>query len=299
MITIPYEKIKQAIKEQTGLSDKDIEDRIEQKLTSLAGLISKDGAAHIIANELGVKLVPDRNNLKVKDLLPGMRGITLNMRVLKKYEVREFNKEGRSGKVGSFMGGDESGVTRVTLWNEQADKLNTIEEGMTIQVKEASVKDNQGRTEMQLGMGGEIIIEPKGVTVNVNATVAERSYTTKKIGELSQSDEYVDILGTIVQVFDPRSFAKKDGTQGVVANVIIDDGSGNIRVSFWDADVRTLLGEGMDKPETLADTKNELLGQIMKIQGRCKLNPAYNTVELTTHKFVKNPDPAAEMSRLH
>ena len=298
MIAIPYEKVKQSIKEQTGLSEKDIDQKVKDKLASLAGLISQDGAIHIVANELGVKIMPDREHLKVKDLLAGMRSINLNLRVMRIYEVREFNKEGRAGKVGSFLAGDESGVVRVTLWNEQADKLATIKESMTIQVKDASVRENQGRLELHLGMGGDIVLEPKGVVVTVNQSAQERSYTFKKIGELSQTDEFVDILGTIVQVFDPRSFAKKDGSQGTVANAVIDDGTGTIRVSFWDADVRALLGEAADKPELLADAKLELLGHIVKIQGRCKLNAAYNTLELTAQRFEKNPDPRAEMARL-
>ena len=298
MISIPYDKVKAAIKEQTGLSEKDIDEKVKEKLVSLAGLISQEGAIHIIANELGVKLVPDRDHLKVKDLLPGMRGIALNLRVMRKYELREFTREGRQCKVASFLAGDETGVTRVTLWNEQADKINTIEDGMTVQVKDGSVKDNQGRTELHLGMNGDIILSPRGVEVSVNANAAERSYTAKKISELSQGDEYVDILGTIVQVFDPRTFAKKDGSQGIVANMIVDDGSGTIRVSFCGDDVKTLLGEAADKPELLADSKLELLGQIIKVQGRCKLNPAYNQIELTCNRFVKNPDPNSEMARL-
>ena len=298
MISIPYDKIKAAIKAQAGLSEQEIDTRVKEKLTSLSGLISQDGAIHIIANELGVKMMPERDKLKVADLLAGMRGITLNLRVMKKYELREFNKDGRAGKVASFLAGDESGVIRVTLWNDQADKLSIIDDGMTVQVKEASVKENQGRMELHLQTGSDIIAEPKGVVVNVNATIQERSYATKKIGELSSGDEFVDILGTIVQVFDPRSFAKKNGSQGSVVNAIIDDGTGTIRVSFWDAAVQQLLGEAAAKPEQLADAKLSLLGQIVKVQGRCKLNPAYNTLELTASTFVMNPDPAAELARL-
>jgi replication factor A1 len=299
MIAIPYEKIKQRIKEQTGMSEKDIDTRVKEKLDSLAGLISQDGAIHIIANELGVTLTPDRDNLKVKDLLPGMRGIMLNLRVVKKYELREFNKEGRAGKVASFLAGDETGVVRVTLWNEQTDDFAAVTEGMTVQLNQASVKENQNRVELHLGTGSELVLNPKGVVVNVNAGATDdRAYTIKKIGELTETDEFVDILGTIVQVFDPRTFTKKTGTEGVVTNAVIDDGSGTIRASFWDDDARTLLGESMSRPEQLADTKLELLGQIVKVQGRCKLNPTYNSLELSVSKFVLNPDPSAEMSRL-
>jgi replication factor A1 len=300
MITIPYEKIKEKIKEQEGLTDAEIEKRVKEKLTSLAGLISQEGAIHIVANELGVNLAPDRENLKVKDLLAGMRGITLNVRVMRKYELREFNKEGRAGKVASFLAGDESGVTRVTLWNEQTEDFAKVDEGMTVQLKEASVKENQGRLEVHLGTGGELVLSPKGITINANAAATEagRSYKQKKIGDLSEADEFVDILGTIVQVFDPRSFQKKTGGSGMVCNAVIDDGSGTIRASFWDDDCKELLGPAADKPELLGDAKLELLGQIVKVQGKCKLNTTYNNLELSVSKFVRNPDPAEEMGRI-
>lgn len=81
-------------------------------------------------------------------------------------------------------------------------------------------------------------------------------------------------------------------------NAVIDDGSGTIRASFWDDDCRTLLGDAATRPELLGDTKLELLRQIVKIQGRCKLNPTYNAMEVSVSKFVKNPDPKAEMDRV-
>ena len=56
MIKIPYEEIVLKINESTKMPASEIEERVEKKLKQLSGLISKEGAAHIIANELGVKL---------------------------------------------------------------------------------------------------------------------------------------------------------------------------------------------------------------------------------------------------
>jgi replication factor A1 len=300
MISMPPEKVRERIKAQTKLTDADIDARVEEKLKSLSGLISKDGALHIVANELQVKLVPDREELRVQDLLTGMR-VQLNLRVLKTYELRTFSREGREGQVASFLAGDETGVVRVALWNEHAPLIEKLPEGTIIQVREATVRDNQGRVELSVGAGASVVISPSGVTVTVNpgaGAVSDRSYAKKKVSELSGTDEYVDILGTILQVFDPRTFVKKSGEQGVVANVVLDDGSGHIRVSFWDDDCRSLFGDAINKPELVSDVKLELLGQIIKVQGRCKLNPTYNQVELSVSRFERNPDPAAEMDRV-
>lgn len=53
---LPLNEIIDRIKKDTNLSDKEIEKMISKKVEELSGLISKEGAAEIIANELGAKL---------------------------------------------------------------------------------------------------------------------------------------------------------------------------------------------------------------------------------------------------
>ena len=77
MIRIPYADIVVKIKDKTGLSEADIQAKVEAKCAQLAGLVSKDGAAHIIANELGVKLVEHGGRQKIKDVFAGMRSVEL------------------------------------------------------------------------------------------------------------------------------------------------------------------------------------------------------------------------------
>lgn len=299
MITIPPDRIRTSIRDQAKLTDAQIDARVAEKLASLSGLISADGALHIVANELGVKITPDKEKNKVKDLLVGMR-VSIPLRVLRVYEVRQFAKEGRSGQVGSFLAGDETGTTRITLWNEHANVLPQLTEGMTVLAREGSVKENQGRIEVHLGAGSELVLNPPGITVSADTPAPqERSYPRKKIGELAPHDEYVDILGTVVQVFEPRGFTKKSGEQGLVCNAVIDDGSGTIRASFWDNDCRAILGDAVTDPSLFEEKKLELLGQLVKVQGRCKVNAAYNQLELSVNVFVKNPDPTAELARLN
>ena len=76
MIQMPYEDVVAKIKEKSGLSDSEIENKVSQKLEQLSGLISKEGAAHIIANELGVKIFEQvSGKLQIKNILTGMRDV--------------------------------------------------------------------------------------------------------------------------------------------------------------------------------------------------------------------------------
>src|ERR1041385_3396495 len=101
MIRIPLPDVLARLREKTGLSDTDLLAKIDAKCAALSGLISKEGAAHIIANELGVKLLESTG--KIKDLLPGMRSAEVLGRVTQIYEIRDFQRaDGSAGKVGSF-----------------------------------------------------------------------------------------------------------------------------------------------------------------------------------------------------
>ncbi len=56
MIKVPYEDIVAKIRQDAGISESELNEKIEEKMSQLSGLVSKEGAAHIVANELGVKV---------------------------------------------------------------------------------------------------------------------------------------------------------------------------------------------------------------------------------------------------
>ncbi|MCX6706739.1 MAG: hypothetical protein NT001_01205, partial [Candidatus Woesearchaeota archaeon] len=111
MIKVPYEIVREKIKDGAKISDSELDSRIKAKIDKLSGLISNEGAAHIIANELGIKLFEQASGrLKIKSILVGMRNVEIVGRVQQVFEVREFQTETRAGKVGSFVIGDETGT---------------------------------------------------------------------------------------------------------------------------------------------------------------------------------------------
>lgn len=138
MIKIPYEQVITKIKTSSYLSVEDIEAKIKQKMDQLSGLISKEGAAHIIANELGVQLYDKfSGRLQIKNILPGLRDVEVLGKITRKYEIKEFKVGEREGKMGSFVIGDETGTIRVVMWGHIAEKLNEIKEGDIIKITSA------------------------------------------------------------------------------------------------------------------------------------------------------------------
>ena len=137
MIKQNYEELVDKIVEKSGKGKSEIDQKIDEKLKQLSGLISKEGAAHIVANQLGIKLVEQTSGkLQIKNILAGMRDVETTGKVLRTFPVRTFNVDGREGKVGNLIMGDETGTIRLVMWGDQATHLDNISEILSFTVNE-------------------------------------------------------------------------------------------------------------------------------------------------------------------
>lgn len=321
MYKIPLADIKTKIVNSGKLDAAQLEQRIKDKINDLSGLISEEGAAHIIANELGIELVnPDKDRLKVKEIYSGMRRISTVGKVLRKFDVREFSKQDRKGKVCSLLIGDETGSIRVVFWNDQVEQLSSVKENDIVIVKDASVRDNNGGTEIHLGENSSLEINPEGITMD--AVRQSLSYHRKTIEMLQPSGETVEIVGTVVQVFDPRFFmvcpqcnkrandnncaahGKVQPSLSYVMNLVLDDGSGNIRAVFWKEQTNKVVDKMerdfityKDNPAAFEDLKTDLLGEQFKLRGRVQKNEMFDRLELNVQS-VEKARPEEEIARL-
>lgn len=311
---LSLDEIVSQIKEKKGLSEEEIKLKISQKRDKLSGLVSEEGAAHIIANELGIDLMESirKHGLKIIKLKPGMR-VGVTGKVIKNYEVRTFTRNERTGKVGSFLIGDDSGLIRIVLWDE--NHIAKMENGeikpdAIIKVENGNVKENNGYKEMHLGNFSQIEINPEGVgdiqVVQRNNSAVDMGESEVKISKLSDANpgDNVTVYGTIVQLFEPRSYdgcsecAKKvvDGKCGAhptavakkipILNFFIDDGNAGMRaVAFRDAAAKMLdLDEaGMDgligNAPAFEDIKVKMLGAQKVLSGRVTSNEMYDRNE--------------------
>ena len=323
MINLPLATIIEKIKENSKLSEQQIREKIKEKLEQLSGLISEEGAAHIIANELGIKLYEPTGKLQIKNVLAGLRNVEVLGKVQRKFEVREFDTGERRGKVGSFMIADETGMIRVVLWNKMADELEKIKEGDIVRVKSGYVRENNNRKEVHLNDKSTLEINPKGAVIK--GVKEEPPAIRKKISELSGDEQDVELLGTIVQVYDPRFFeicpdcgkralqkesgfycdehGKIEPAYSYVTNIFLDDGSDNIRVVFWRNQTQKLFNKKHEeiiamKDGSFEDLKNDLLGNIIKVIGRASKNEVFNRIEFVPSMVFPNPNPEEELKRL-
>ncbi|MBI4983561.1 hypothetical protein HZC32_02855 [Candidatus Woesearchaeota archaeon] len=290
-------------------------------------MISEEGAAHIIANELGVELfTASQGRLKIKEIYAGMRDITTIGRVVRKFDSREFTKGEGTGKVCSLILGDETGTIRVVFWNEQvahAEKTNVDD---VVLVKDVYVRENNNDREIHLGNRGEVIINPEGEVVGPVTSSITTSFERKKIEQLTDGEEGVEILGTVVQVFDPRFFnicpecgkrvMESEGSfrcdqHGIVTpslsyvlNVVLDDGTGTMRGVFWRNQASRLLSKEdevivgyREDLSRFEEVKTDLLGEQFKLVGRIKRNEMFDRLEFNV-QWVEKANPQEEIARL-
>ncbi len=327
MMGFTFEDIVQRIREEKGVSDDEIERRVKQKLDKLSGLISKEGAAHIVANELGVDLISSmkKHGVRISQVMPGMRNITIVGKVTKDYGLKSYQKEGREGKVWSFLVGDESGVIRVVVWDTDIIgkmEASGLSEGQVIRASDGIVKDNNGYREMHLGNRSMLEINPEGVQVKNVSMKTTQNFMRRQIKDLREG-EFVSLVGTVVQVFEPRFYegckegGKKldngckehgnvDGKMVPILNFYLDDGTGNIHtIAFRDLagvvmnlPIEKIL-EFQQQPGSFEAVKNDFLGRQLVVGGKVQKNIMFDRVELIANSIeeAKPEDLAHELGR--
>ncbi len=319
MMNMRYEEIVNSIKKEASLSDDDIKSRVEKKMEQLSGLISKEGAAHIVASELGIRLLDDINyrRFKINKIITGMRSLEIVGRVVRKFDVKEFSNGNRQGKVGSFIIGDETGTTRVVLWGESCKQLDEIKDNDVVRIKNSIVKENnRGFKELHLNDRSKIEINPAGE--EVGEVMILQSREAKKISEMNDGDN-AEISGWILEVFEPRFYAscplcnrKVDVNDGrficnehgpvtekmaTILNLFVDDGTGVVRAVCFRDQAEKMLGlndNGMqmlrENIQGFEEVKNKVKGRHVAMQGRVKRNEMFDRLEFIVSSF-NDSDP--------
>ncbi|MBD3342722.1 MAG: DUF2240 family protein [Candidatus Lokiarchaeota archaeon] len=226
--------------EKTGLSKKEIENMVEEKKQELKGLISEEGALFIIAKELGVDVKENNEkiltdiDIKVSDIKPNMKNITLIGRIKEIYRINKFKRnDGSEGLVGSFLLHDETGDIRVVLWDEQTNILNenNFQINELVKILNGYAKEGKrGGLEMHIGRYSKMIVAPDDVDYKKYPKISKNYIEIK---DISLSQPSVSVKGKIIRIFSLNEFVRKDGNAGKVRSLVLMDNTGSIRITFW------------------------------------------------------------------
>ncbi len=320
------DEIKAQIAGQSGLDTEDVQRRIEDKQVELSGLISLEGAAHLVARELGIDLLKkiDRH-LEIRNVVSGMRSVEVTGRIARVFEARAFEKNGKAGKVASIILWDPTGTIRISLWNDETNAIKNLRENQVVRVRGYAKEDNRGAAELRVGNKGSIeVLDTDFPEIEMAATKRIR------IAELREG-AYAEIKATFAQIFESNPFYEicpKCGIRlkqsnekffcdehsyvepnyGMVLSGVVDDGSESIRVVFFRGVAEKMLGmktaealdiarKKLDKIAPIVDAEQRILGQEFVLTGRVKKNALFERLEFIADS-VTNLNAAEETERL-
>jgi ssDNA-binding replication factor A large subunit len=293
-----YEQLAERIAQSAGIGKEEVDRRVEAKRAKLSGLVSKEGAAQIVAAELGINF--DQERLKINQLVEGMKRANFVGKIVDVSPVREFNKNNRQGKVVSMIVADESSNTRIVLWDTNHIELiekDQVKQGDVLEVSNGSVRNG----EVHLSSFSDI----KKSKEKLENVVEERAFAEVKLQD-ARAGQSLRTRAVIVQVFQPRFFEVNRETgrkvseeekgnveieKRAILNLVLDDGSENMRCVLFGEHINKL---GLDDEEIFSlekfeSRKEELLGEEKFFSGNVRTNAMFNNTEVIVED-VKDVD---------
>jgi ssDNA-binding replication factor A large subunit len=290
-----YNALLDRIVSSSGIDLVELERRIDARRAKLSGLISKEGAAQIIAAELGVNF--DNVSLKISELIPGMRKANFVGKVVSIFPVREFERNGRHGKVANLIVADESGNVKVVLWDTNHISLiesGEVKQGSTIEILNAAMREGEAHLSgfSEFKVSSKVIGEVK----------TGRQTQEKTISEL-QAGQNVKIRGVVVQLFNPRFFnvcpecgkkviaevegfscqehGKVQPKERALMNFVLDDGTENVRAVLFSEQISKIIPEDYLKDlDKMNIFREDFLGSEYWLSGSVRKNQLFNSIEI-------------------
>ncbi len=290
-----YAQLVERISNSSGLSADEIDRKVEAKRAKLSGLVSKEGAAQIVAAELGINF--DQERLKINQLVHGMRRANVIGKIVDISPVREFSKNGRSGKVVNLLVADESSNVKTVLWDTNHIALveeGKLKKGDVIEISNGGVRNG----ELHLSSFSDI----RQSKEKLDEVIAQRVYPERKLKDARQG-ESLKVRAYVVQSFEPKYFevnsktgrkiSEEEKARGVevvrraLLSVVLDDGSESIRAVIFGDELRNLglSDEEIFDLEKFLMKKGELLGEEKFFCGNMRANQLYNTIEFNVDKI--------------
>lgn len=309
------------IVEETEADREEIEDEVKAKEEEFAGLVSEEGAIHLVARQYGVELSDqDNRDLKIENIVPGMSRIGIKAKVVRILDMNTFERDdGDEGRVQNVVLGDETGTIRVALWDEQTDLVEKIDEDDNIQIENAYSKEGY-RDDAELRIGDSSTIkridddEIGEVKDDSGGSGGGRDHEETTADRIVEGG-YYELTGEVVQIYTNSPFyqvcpecedsLKEDNDYEceehgavepeyrIALPAVIDDGFGNVRCVFFNDRARTLLDaedvEFKGNSRKLEQYAEKARGRRITVQGRAQTNDYFDAVEVLVND-ISEPD---------
>lgn len=207
------------------ISKEEFERRVEDKIDDCGDLVDEPTAAMLVIGELG------RQHVKIRGLCAKSSLFSFFGKVIDKTDPKEFDRaDGEKGWVATLLVGDETGTTRVVLWDEKAGAVMDIVTGDVLEV----IGRHPGKSTTEI-----YALALRKASCEISCPLPANG-----AGAESLSMEPVDLDAVLIAIEEPRTFSRRDGTTGEMVEAVIGDTTGTARVVAWTPDLLLSLSPG-------------------------------------------------------
>lgn len=235
--------VEEILAKRRDLTQEEVLSLIEQKKKEGRGLLSDEGAARLVAEELLIRTRgKELGRMQVQDLVSGLNDVAISGRILLAWPPQGFQRrDGTPGRVMNLVLVDRTGRVRCALWDRHADTASKAGnlQGKIIRIGHAYTRQGlSGDPEVNAGDRSSIELDPPDIP---HFDFPEFEELFIPLGKITPEIGLVNAVG-IVQA-DPRSysFAKEDRLGSVLRTVLADE-SGSIQVVAWNERAEELRG---------------------------------------------------------
>lgn len=244
-----YEKVKDYISKEDFLSRIN-EIKIKEKDNPF---INEENIVDQIIGELGItqenESLTERDEYSANNiglLEAGDNDQSFTGRVMSISNPRSFTtRKNKAGKVCNVDVADNTGKIRVVLWTENIKHLKNISEGDIVRVEGVDIKD---------GFSGlEATMRPRSVFKKAtDADPSEYPEYSEDITPIKdvQPDTKVNVIARITKIPPIRTY-NKNGKEGQVASLELQDESGTISYTLWNKNVDLIQSLDLNDGDTV------------------------------------------------
>ena len=188
---------------------------------------------------------PEYNIDTIDKLEKGGRGVTISGRVISISNPRSFKtRKGQEGQVQNVELKDNTGEIRAVFWTHNIKLLRNVNEGDIIQIKDVDIKEGYS--------GLEANLRQRSVVIKLPEDPSKYPAYEEEITDIAdiKPDTKVNIIARIVRIPTIRSY-EKNGKEGKVASLELQDGSGQISYTLWNKNVELIADLGLEDGDTV------------------------------------------------
>lgn len=254
-----YNKVKDKISEEEFLAKMKVHAEKNEHASFMNDVTFADMVVgEFITEEVeSVSQSPEFSDKAISDLEENSKDVTVSGRVISISNPRYFKtRKGQSGEVCNVELKDNSGSLRAVFWTQNIKLLKNVNEGDIIQIKGVDIKEGYS--------GLEANLRPRSILVHLEEDTSKFPEYKEDITDIAdiKPDTKVNIIARIIRIPTIRTY-EKNGKEGKVASIELQDYSGKITYTLWNKNVELINDLGLEDGDSV---------KIIQAQARERIN---------------------------